>query len=120
MENILICGFRHQAGQLCFYIENGGCGSVAAFVADREYQTVRELCGRPVVCFEEAMERYSPQTHKMAVSFAYQHMIHDRAEKSLKSRIPAFYFCQQIRRGICEKHWRGSNCLSRLQHLLWR
>lgn len=86
MENILIYGFRQQAEQLCFYIENECCGTVSAFVADREYRTVQELCGRPVVFFEEALERYPPQTHKMAVSFAYQHMIHDRAEKCLKSK----------------------------------
>lgn len=86
MENVLIYGFHRQAEQLCFYIENERQGRVAAFVADREYQTVQELCGRPVVCFEEALERYSPQTHSMAVSFAYQHMVHDREEKCLKSK----------------------------------
>lgn len=85
MENILIYGFRRQAEQLCFHIENEGRGAVAAFVADREYRTVGELWGRPVVCFEDALALYPPGEYKMAVSFAYQHMSHDRAEKSLKS-----------------------------------
>lgn len=86
MEHVLIYGFHHQAEQLCFYIENEGCGTVAAFVADREYRTVDTLCGRPVVCFEDALTFYPPEDYKMAVSFAYQHMIHDRKEKSLKSK----------------------------------
>lgn len=86
MEKVLIYGFHQQAKQLCFYIENEGSGEVAAFVFDREYQTVQELCGHPVVCFEEALNRYPPGEYKMAVSFAYQHMISDREEKCLKSR----------------------------------
>lgn len=86
MESILVYGFRHQAEQLCFYIENEGCGTVAAFVADKEYQTLKELCGRPVICFEDALDLYPPGEYKIAISFAYQHMIHDRAKKSFKCR----------------------------------
>lgn len=86
MDRILIYGFHQQAEQLCFYIENEGRAEVAAFVADREYLTADEVCGRPVVCFEDALTRYPPETHKMAVSFAYQHMVRDREEKCLKSR----------------------------------
>lgn len=86
MEKVVIYGIRQQAQQLCFYIENEGCAEVAAFVVDREYRTCESLCGRPVVCFEDAVIQYPPQEYKMAVSFAYQHMIHDREEKCLKSK----------------------------------
>lgn len=86
MEKVLIYGIKQQAQQLCFYIENENCAEVSAFVVDKEYQTCQNLCGHPVVCFEDAVVQYSPQTHKMAVSFAYQHMIHDREEKCLKSQ----------------------------------
>lgn len=86
MEHVLIYGFHQQAEQLCFYIENEGRAEVDAFVTDREYRTADEVFGKPVVCFEEALERFPPRDYKMAVSFAYQRMIHDREEKCLKSR----------------------------------
>lgn len=86
MEKVVIYGIKQQAQQLCFYIENEGCAEVAAFVVDREYQTCRNLCGHPVLCFEDALVQYPPQEYKMVVSFAYQHMVHDREEKCLKSR----------------------------------
>lgn len=83
MEQILIYGFHQQAKQLCFYMEHEGQGKVAAFVADRPFLPERrELMGRPIVAFDEVSALYPPPEYKFAVSFAYQHMIRDREEKS--------------------------------------
>lgn len=95
MTKLLIYGIKQQAQQLCFYVENEGCAQVAAFVVDPGYQTVRELNGHPVVTFEEALEAYPPEEYQAAVSFAYQHMMHDRREKLEKCRqagYPLFTF----------------------------
>lgn len=96
MKNVLIYGFKHQAEQLRCYIENERCAKVAAFVADEGYKTCDTLCGLPVVTFEEALRKYPPEAaYAFAVSFAYQHMVHDRQEKLLKCKqagYPLFSF----------------------------
>lgn len=86
MKKILIYGCTQQAQQLCCYVELEGAARVAAFVVDPEYQTAKELNGRPILSFEEAVERFPPGEYEFAVSFAYQHMIHDRREKLEKCR----------------------------------
>ena len=64
MKNVLIYGFKRQAEQLRYYIENEGCAHVAAFLADKGFQTVDALQGLPVISFEDALKNYPPPNMK--------------------------------------------------------
>lgn len=86
MKKILIYGCTQQAQQLCYYVEREQCAEVAAFVVDPGYRTVHTLNGHPVLTFDEALREHPPGEYEFAVSFAYQHMIHDRREKLEKCR----------------------------------
>ena len=86
MKKLLIFGVKLQAQQLCYYVEREQCAEVAAFVVDPGYRTVHTLNGHPVITFDEALREHPPGEYEFAVSFAYQHMIHDRREKLEKCR----------------------------------
>lgn len=90
MKKILIYGCTQQAQQLCYYVEREQCAEVTAFVVDPGYRTVHTLSGHPVITFDEALREHPPGEYEFAVSFAYQHMIHDREEKCLKCRAAGY------------------------------
>lgn len=86
MVNLLIYGAKDQARQLCYYAEREEQANVCAFVVDTEYKTISELDGHPVITFEDALKEYPPADYEFAISFAYQHMMHDRRNKFEKCK----------------------------------
>lgn len=101
-----------QAQQLCYYAELEGAARVVAFVVDAEYQTITELNGHPVITFEEAVKQYPSSEYEFAVSFAYQHMVHDREEKSKKCKNAGYRLFTFISKSaLCYSNDIGEGCI---------
>lgn len=112
MVNLLIYGIKMQAQQLCYYAELEGAARVVAFVVDSEYQTITELNGHPVITFEEAVKQYPSSEYEFAVSFAYQHMVHDREEKSKKCKNAGYRLFTFISKSaLCYSNDIGEGCI---------
>ena len=112
MVNLLIYGIKMQAQQLCYYAELEGAARVVGFVVDAEYQTITELNGHPVITFEEAVKQYPSSEYEFAVSFAYQHMVHDREEKSKKCKNAGYRLFTFISKSaLCYSNDIGEGCI---------
>lgn len=54
---------------------------VAAFCVDKEYHSMTEKYGLPVVNFDEVKQRFSPQEYKMIIAVGYQKLNKLREER---------------------------------------
>ena len=57
-----------------------------AFTVDREFRKDDDFLGLPLLDFDEVVERYSPETHKMFIALSYTKMNKIRAEKYCKAK----------------------------------
>lgn len=63
---------------------------VAAFTVDREYLTVSEHLGLPVVPFEEVEALYPPEEYRMLISISFRRMNKLRAEKCEEAKAKGY------------------------------
>lgn len=59
---------------------------VVAFTVDRDYASVSEFCGLPLVAFDEVAQRFPPESHAMFVALAYAKLNGVRKEKYLAAK----------------------------------
>ncbi len=81
MANIVIFGAGDIAEIAHFYFKHDSEHEVAAFCVDREYIKSDQLCGLPVVAFEDLEKQYPPQDYQMFVALSYAKVNAIRAEK---------------------------------------
>jgi sugar O-acyltransferase (sialic acid O-acetyltransferase NeuD family) len=81
MAGIVIFGAGDIARLAHYYFTRDSEHEVIAFTVDREYVSDDVFLGLPLVAFEELVERYPPQKHKMFVAVSYAKMNKLRAEK---------------------------------------
>ena len=86
MSRIVIFGAGKIADEAYFYLRNDSPHEIVAFTIDREYLTVREKLGLPVVPFEEVQNQYPPGEHKMFVAVGYQQLNRFRAQKYAEAK----------------------------------
>lgn len=81
MKPVVIFGAGDIAEIAHFYLANDSVYEVAAFTVDGEYLKEAELCGLPVVAFEEMDKTFPPDSHDMFVALSYARVNRFRAEK---------------------------------------
>jgi len=80
-DKLVIFGTGSFAEVAYCYLTNDSSYDVVAFTADRDFITVKEKFGLPVVPFEEIEKHYPPSEFKMFVAIAYSKVNKIRAEK---------------------------------------
>jgi sugar O-acyltransferase (sialic acid O-acetyltransferase NeuD family) len=78
---LVIFGAGDIAQLAHYYFSTDSNFEVKAFTVDAAYITASEFCGLPVVPFEEAMQRYSPDEHRLFVALSYSRLNQVRKEK---------------------------------------
>jgi sugar O-acyltransferase (sialic acid O-acetyltransferase NeuD family) len=73
-DRLVIFGTGDIAQIAAYYFERDGFADVAAFTVDGAYRDADEFEGRPLVDFENIVDRYSPADHRMFVALSYAQM----------------------------------------------
>lgn len=81
MAKIIIFGGGEIAEIAHFYFKHDSEHEVSAFCVDREYLNTDQLCGLPVVAFEDLEKHYSPSEYQMFIALSYSKVNALRAEK---------------------------------------
>ncbi len=81
MAKLIIFGAGDIARLAHYYFVHDTDHEVIAFTVDKQYQTVDNLLGLPVLALDEAAETYKPPEYKMFVAMSYARMNKVRAEK---------------------------------------
>ena len=81
MANIVIFGAGEIAEIAHFYFKHDSEHEVSAFCVDQKYLNADQLCGLPVVAFEDLEKHYSPSEYKMFIALSYSKVNALRAEK---------------------------------------
>lgn len=68
---IVIVGTALLAEQMHFYFTGAAGRRVEAFAVDAEYRKEDSFCGRPVLEFGEALQRFSPGTHDLFIAIGF-------------------------------------------------
>lgn len=70
-----------------YYFTRDSEYEVVAFTVDRDYASVSEFCGLPLVAFDEVAQRFPPESHAMFVALAYAKLNGVRKENILPLRL---------------------------------
>ena len=81
MANIVIFGAGEIAEIAHFYFKHDSDHDVSAFCVDQDYLKSSQICGLPVVPFEEIEKHYPPASYQMFVALSYSKINALRAEK---------------------------------------
>jgi sugar O-acyltransferase (sialic acid O-acetyltransferase NeuD family) len=81
MSRIVMFGAGKIADEAYFYLTNDSPHKIVAFTVDREYRSVSEKLGLPVVPFEDVQDEYPPDDFQMFVAVGYQNLNRLRAQK---------------------------------------
>ncbi len=80
-KNLVIVGTGTFAQVALEYFEQDSPYLVDAFAVEREFVTMSESCGRPVIAFEDIADSYPPSTHDVFVAITYNEL--NRVRKRL-------------------------------------
>ena len=96
MDKVVVFG-NGQAGTLNYsYLTHDTSYTVTAFTVDREYIEEDELCGLPVVPFEEIESIYPPDEYKMSVVVSYRAVNRLRAEKYDQAKAKGYHLISYV------------------------
>ncbi|MDA0990816.1 MAG: acetyltransferase [Verrucomicrobia bacterium] len=99
MSKVVLFGAGKIAEEVSNYLSYDSPHEVVAFTLDGAYVTGREQWGRPVVPFEEIVERYPPGDFKMFVAVGYQELNQFRARKYAEAKAKGYelisYVCSR-------------------------
>jgi len=88
MAQIVIVGDGETAELAYEYLTHDSPHEVVAFCVEREYAKKDQLCGLPVVAFEEVETLYPPASHKafVAISYTQLNRVRGRLYQATKSK----------------------------------
>jgi len=96
MKELIIFGTADIAQLAYYYFTNDSDYKVAAFTVDAEYMKVDELCGLPIVPFEEVIKHYPPERYDLFVTLGYSRLNQTRKEKYLAAKSLSYRFASYI------------------------
>src|SRR4051812_48192252 len=89
-QPIVIFGTGEIAELADFYFSHDSHYQVVGFTVDAAFLKQAEFCGRPVVAFEQVVEKFSPERHAMFVAVSYSKINALRAAKLAEARAKGY------------------------------
>jgi sugar O-acyltransferase (sialic acid O-acetyltransferase NeuD family) len=96
MKELLIFGTADIAQLAYYYFSNDSDYKIGAFTVDAEYIKANELCGLPVVPFEEVVTHYPPEKYELFVALSYSKLNQIRKEKYFAAKSLGYRFASYI------------------------
>lgn len=111
-RSLVIFGAGDIAQLAHYYFSTDSNYEVVAFAVDAAYISVNEVCGLPVVPFEELVDRYSPAMHDVFVALSYAKLNQVRKDKYLAVKNLGYRIASYIssRASILNNGMVGENC----------
>mgnify|MGYP006416865381 CR=1 FL=1 len=112
-KEILIFGTGEIAELADYYMSNDSNYKVVAFTADRKFINNDKYMGRPLIAFEEIIEKYPPEKYGMHVALSYSKLNLIREQKYNQAKEKGYELVSYV----CSKSvtWPdlniGDNCL---------
>lgn len=95
-KKLILFGTKDLAVIAHEYFTNDSAYEVAAFTVDREYLDETELCGLPVVPFDEINKKYPPEDHEIHICIVYDRMNRYRAAKCAHAKAKGYGLASYI------------------------
>ena len=96
MKQLVVFGSGDLAQLAHYYFTNHTEYRIAAFTLDAEYVQGPEICGLPVVPFQEISIRYSPALYEMFIALSYTQLNQLRKEKYLAAKALGYRLASYI------------------------
>ena len=93
---VVLFGTGPQPAMFAQYIESEGLADVVAFTVDEAYLSEESFQDRPLVAFEEAVERYPPKTYDMFVAIGYSQLNRLRRDKYFAAKSAGYRLATYI------------------------
>ena len=112
-KKLVIFGLGDIGQLVHFYFETDSDYQVAGFTVDAAYLTGPELCGLPVVAFEQVTEKFPPSEYDLFVALGYAKLNDLRKEKYLVAKalgynVPSYVSSHAT---VLSQDGIGENCL---------
>lgn len=109
---LIIFGSGDIAQVAHFYFSRDSNYSVAAFTVDAAYLQAKELCGLPVVAFEEVSAQYPADTYEMFIALSYAKLNGVRKDKYLAAKHMGYHLATYVssRATVLNDGAIGDNC----------
>ena len=109
---LIIFGTGDIAQLAHFYFSRDSSYTVAAFTVDAAYLQGRELCGLPIVAFEELATQYPPNTYELFVALSYAKLNEVRKNKYLAAKQLGYRLASYVssRATVLNEGLIGDNC----------
>ncbi|MHA6645999.1 acetyltransferase [Mesorhizobium sp. A623] len=95
-ERLIIFGAGDIAELAHYYFSTDSDYEVVAFVVDREYITVAQFCGLPVVAFDEVADRFPQRDHALFVALSYTKINAVRREKYIAAKAMGYRIASYV------------------------
>jgi sugar O-acyltransferase (sialic acid O-acetyltransferase NeuD family) len=119
-KRLVVFGLGPYSELAQHYFDGGPDYEVEAFTVDAAFVEEDGFCGRPVLAWEEALQRFPPATHEMFVGIGYSRVNRLRREKFLRAREAGYRLASFVHptASIARNVRLGANCLMREQSLV--
>lgn len=95
-KKIILFGTGDLAQIANFYFTRDTDYEVMAFTVDRAYLKEKELMGLPVIPFDEAKEKYPPDTHEIHVCLIYNNLNRVRSAKCAHAKTMGYRLASYV------------------------
>jgi sugar O-acyltransferase (sialic acid O-acetyltransferase NeuD family) len=112
VAQLVIFGAGEIAELAHFYFSRDSEHDVVAFTVDKEYRQSDSFLGLPLIDFEEAQQRFAPDTYKMFVALSYAKMNKVRAQKYFLAKEAGYQLVSYVSSHctFLSDHPVGNNC----------
>jgi sugar O-acyltransferase (sialic acid O-acetyltransferase NeuD family) len=112
VKPVVIMGVGELAQLACYYFTHDSPRRVAGFTVDRQYSAASELCGLPVIPFDEVHERFPPHDHDLFVAIGYTDLNAARAKKCAVAKARGYELASYVssRASVWPDLEIGENC----------
>src|SRR5690349_13867405 len=112
MAQIVIFGAGEIAELAHFYLTRDSTHEVVAFTVDKEYRRADSFLGLPLLDFEEAQQRFPPDSYQMFVALSYAKMNKLRAQKYFMAKQAGYQLISYVSSHctFLSDHQVGDNC----------
>lgn len=112
MKKLVIFGSGEIAELAYYYFNTDSNYKIVAFTVDAEYINKSQLCGLPIVPFEDVVKRYTPDDHDFFVALSYSKLNTLRKEKFIAAKEKGYSLISYIssRATVLNEGRIGENC----------
>ena len=111
-KTLIIFGTSDIAELAHYYFSHDSDYEVIAFSVDKDYFSLSDFCGLPVIPFEDIAKKYPPDRHDFFIGLGYSNLNQIRKEKYIAAKSLGYHMASYIssRANVLNDGKIGENC----------